>query len=344
MRKMRLLQRMGLVALMGLAGPADAKVAFAGFDLEGHRGARDERPENTLAAFAHALEVGVSTLELDLAVTRDGQVVVTHNQHLEPSLARHDDGRWATDKPLVYSLTLAELKTFDVGGVNPLDPYWLAHGRFQQAIPGERIPTLAEVFELTRRYGADRVNFNIETKIDPRKPDNTPDPATFSRKVLDVVRQFGVRDRVMVQSFDWRTLAEVRRMDKDVTLVALTAEQPLWGADGLYREVGRAGCSPWMAGHDIDDHGGDFVTAAKLAHANVISPYHGEVTPDVVAQARRLGLKVVPWTVNEIGDMTRLIEMGVDGLITDRPTVLRKVLQERGMAVPPPVLKPAGGV
>ncbi len=318
------------------APPAAAKVTFDGFDLVAHRGGRDERPENTLAAFAHALEVGVSTLELDLAITSDGQVVVSHNPFLEPFLARDRTGRWVDEgaKPLIFRLTLEEIKTFDVGAVNPFSGYWLLHGKGQVAAPGERIPTLGEVFELVARTGNDRVRFNIETKLDPRWPDRAPDPATFARKVLDVVNKHGMRDRVMIQTFDWRILSEVRRLDKAITLVALTAEVPSWGADGIYREVGKAGCSPWMGGLDIDDFDGDYVRAAKAINADVVSPIYQEVTPALVGEAHRLGLKIVPWTVNEVADMAQLIELGVDGIITDRPTVLRKVLLDRKMAVP----------
>ncbi len=335
----RIANRIGFAFICLYLVPAYAKPAWDGFDLEGHRGARDERPENTLAAFGHALSVGVSTLELDLAITRDGQVVVSHDSRVSPHLARDKAGRWleGSSGPLIYDLTYDELRDFDVGGINPLNPYWLLHGRGQQTSPGERIPALAQVFALARRLGADRVRFNIETKLDPTRPDETPDPYTFVRKVLDVVKAHGMRDRVLVQSFDWRTLTEIRRLDKDVATVALTAEQPTWGPGGLYREVGRPGCSPWLAGLDIDDFGGDYVRAAKAIHADVISPFYQELSPELIAGAHQLGMKVVPWTVNEPADIARLVDLGVDGLITDRPTAARKVLADKGVALPEPL-------
>ncbi|MBM3269275.1 MAG: glycerophosphodiester phosphodiesterase [Candidatus Sericytochromatia bacterium] len=318
--------------------PAEARSGWPAFDLQGHRGARDERPENTLAGFAHTLGVGVSTLELDLAITRDGEVVVSHDLHLAPHLTRDGAGRWlgGPSGPLIYDLTYAELATFDVGAINPLSPYWLLHGREQQAVPGERIPTLGQVFDLAKRHGAD-VRFNVETKIDPRRPGDAPDPYTYARKVLAVVSNHGLRDRVMVQSFDWRTLLEVRRLDKEIALVALTAEQPVWGPDGLYREVGRPGCSPWMAGLDIDDFEGNYVRAAKSIGVAVVSPYHGELTAAIVAEAHALGMRVVPWTVNDPADIARLVDMGVDGVITDRPTAARKILAAKGVKLPAPV-------
>lgn len=327
------------ILLIALAAPSLGQTPPQGFDLEAHRGGRNARPENTLAAFRYALDLGVSTLEMDLQVTRDGEVVVSHNAVLEPFLARDPSGRWVdpAHPPLIYGLTLQEVKRYDVGAVNPAyETYWNAHGKFQQASPGERVPTLAEVFELVRRHGDTQVRFNLETKLDPRHPERSPDPYTFVSKVLDVVNRHGMRDRVMLQSFDWRTLLECRRLDKRIPLAALTAEQPAWGASGLYREVGKPGCSPWMAGFDIDDFQGNYVRAAKAIHATVVSPAYKEVTPELVAEAHALGQKLVPWTVNDRRDMTRLIDMGVDGIITDDPALLRQVLQEKGIAVPEP--------
>lgn len=327
------------ILLVALAAPSLGETPPRAFDLEAHRGGRNARPENTLAAFRYALELGVSTLELDLQVTRDGEVVVSHNAVLEPYLARDASGRWVdpAHPPLIYGLTLPEVKRYDVGAVNPAyETYWNAHGKFQQASPGERVPTLSEVFELVKRHGDSRVRFNLETKLDPRHPERSPDPTTFVTRVLEVVNRHGMRDRVMLQSFDWRTLLECRRLSKGIPLVALTAEQPAWGPGGMYREVGKPGCSPWMAGFDIDDFEGNYVRAAKAIQADVVSPAYKEVTPELVAEAHSLGQKMVPWTVNDRRDMTRLIDMGVDGIITDDPALLRQVLQEKGIAVPEP--------
>jgi glycerophosphoryl diester phosphodiesterase len=119
-------------------------------------------------------------------------------------------------------------------------------------------------------------------------------------------------------------------MDKNITLVALTSEVPEW-PDGLMRQAGKPGCSPWMAGFDIDDFGGDYVKAAKAVHADIVSPYFREVTPGVVKEAHALGMKVVPWTVNTKEEMIKLIDMGVDGIISDRPDILKQVLQEKGI-------------
>ena len=153
---------------------------------------------------------------------------------------------------------------------------------------------------------------------------------------MDVVKKYHMENRVTIQSFDWKTLQEVRKMDQNITIVALTSEQPSWGPGGLYRQNGVPGASPWMGGLDIDDFKGDYVKAAKAIHADVISPYWEELTPELVAEAHKLGMKVVPWTVNNEKDMEKLLAMGVDGMISDKPEVLRNLLIKKGIKVPAP--------
>src|SRR5215469_16843063 len=155
------------------------------FDIEAHRGGRALLPENTLPAFANALSMGVDTLELDMGVTRDGVVVISHERGLNPDLARAPDGKYVTaDTPLV-SLTLAEVKQYDVGQIRPGSAY-AARFPDQRAVPGTRIPTLAELFALVRRSGDRHVRFNIETKIDPNHPQESPDPQDFVTAVLEL--------------------------------------------------------------------------------------------------------------------------------------------------------------
>jgi glycerophosphoryl diester phosphodiesterase len=321
-----------LLALCFIA-PVEAKITFRGFDLEAHRGGRDLFPENTIPAFQHALDLGVTTLELDCQMTKEGIPVVSHNPKLDSHLTKGPDGKWIPrgKEPTIFAMTLEEVKKYDVGAINPDDKsYYDSHGRTQKAIPGTRIPTLDEVFQLVEKKNNNTVLFNIETKSYADHPpfELGPDPYTFAKALLDVIKKHHLENRVMIQSFDWRTLLEVRRLDKNITLSALTSEQPQW-PDGLMREVGRPGCSPWMAGFDIDDFKGDYVQACHAIHADIISPYFVEVTPEIVQEAHTLGMKVVPWTVNRKEEMEKLIDMGVDGIISDRPDLLKEVLQQK---------------
>jgi len=334
MKRILLLPAACLLVMLA-ALPGLAKVKISGFDLEGHRGARDLYPENTLPAFQHALDLGVTTLEMDCQITKDGIPVISHNPKLDAHLAKGPDGRWVEKgkEPVIFKMTLQEVKKYDVGAINPASKdYYEAHGRTQKTIPGTRIPTLDEVFQLVEKSGNRKVFFNIETKSCADHPpfELGPDPHTFAKAILDVVHKHHLEDRVIIQSFDWRTLLEVRRMDSNITLAALTSEVPEW-PDGLMRQAGKPGCSPWMAGFDIDDFKGDYVKAARAVNADIVSPWFMEVTPGVLREAHELGMKVVPWTVNKKEDMRRLIDMGVDGIISDRPDILKEVLKEKGI-------------
>ena len=199
-------------SLIAVGGTLALPSAAAAFDLQGHRGARALAPENTLAAFRRALEVGVHTLELDLGMSRDGVLVISHEPRLNPALTRDAQGRWIGEPgaPL-HALTLAEIRAHDVGRLKPGTRYAQGFPR-QQAADGERMPTLDELFERVRAWGASGVRFNIETKLTPHEPTLTPDPEAFAAAVVETVRRHGVAGRVTVQSFDWRTLALVRRL------------------------------------------------------------------------------------------------------------------------------------
>ena len=192
------------------AGWLAAVPAGHAFDLQGHRGARGLMPENTLEGFAAALSIGVTTLELDLALTKDGVVVVSHDSHLNPDHTRGPDGAFLNGKgPAIRSLTLAELKRYDVGRLKPGTAYGASLPE-QRAVDGATIPTLAEVFDLVRRARADHIRFNIETKITPESGAEVADPETFAAAVVRDVRTAGMAARVSVQSFDWRTLAAIK--------------------------------------------------------------------------------------------------------------------------------------
>src|SRR5258707_5612600 len=180
-RRHRKMTRIGLLvcALWGAS-----LMPAAAFDLQGHRGARGLSPENTLAAFRTALGLGVSTLETDLAVTKDGVVVISHDPLLNPDLVRGPDGQWiAAPGPTIHSLTLAELKRYDIGRLNPANKY-AQQFPGQKPADGERFPTLAELFAAA---GPD-VRFNIEIKTDPARPADTPDPATLAPPAIDADR------------------------------------------------------------------------------------------------------------------------------------------------------------
>jgi glycerophosphoryl diester phosphodiesterase len=301
------------------------------FDLQGHRGARGLAPENTLSGFAAALSLGVTTLEFDVGVTADGVVVVSHDRRLNPAIVRDADGSWLPDwGPALRELSRAELETFDVGRLNPANRY---AARFPDQTPddGARVPSLAEVIALTRKAGNDRVRFNMEPKLSPLRPDEALEPEAFARAVLDVLESEGVLHRATIQSFDWRTLRHVQRLAPAVPTAYLTAQQS-W-MDNVQK--GRPGASPWTAGLDVDAHQGSIPRLVAAAGGKIWSPYHKEVDKSQLDEAHSLGLAVIVWTVDSPEDMRALIDLGVDGIITDYPDRLRRVLDEKGIPLPP---------
>lgn len=310
-----------LAAALLVAGPA----ALA-FDLQGHRGARGLLPENTLAGFERALRIGVSTLEMDAAVTADGVVVLSHDPVLNPDLVRGPDGQWLGEPLVIRQLTHDRLQAFDVGRLRPGSAYARTFAG-QQPMDGSRIPTLAAVFALVKRLGAAHVQFDIETKMDLHNPQHTLEPEAFVQALLKVVREAGMEDRVMVQSFDWRTLQVVRTLAPRIRTVYLSTQMPRF--TNLDSPV-------WTAGFTLAGHG-SVPAMVKAAGGHVWSPNFQVLTADAVRQAQSMGLKVVPWTVNAEADIERVLELGVDGMISDYPDRVRAGMQRRGMPLPPAV-------
>lgn len=298
------------------------------FDVEAHRGGRALRPENTLPAFANALSIGVDTLELDVGVTADGAIVVSHERGLNPDLARDASGVYVAPPGTPFiRLRLDEVRQYDVGQIRP-DSAYAKQFPDQRAVPGTPIPTLKEVFALVRTSGNTSVRFNIETKIDPNHPEESPDPQRFVAMLLDLIEAERFTDRVMIQSFDWRTLQLVQQRAPQVPTVYLTLQR------GKGRTVALDRATNWMAGFNPADYGGSLPRTIKAAGGAVWSPYFGDVSPALISEAHDLGLRVVVWTVNKPEDMARLIELGVDGIISDRPDLLRQVAGEKGIALP----------
>jgi glycerophosphoryl diester phosphodiesterase len=253
--------------------------------VHGHRGARGMMPENTLPAFEYAIQAGVDVLELDVAVTKDNVLVVSHDSFLNPTICRD-----APKGTTIRSLTLAELKQYDCGSLkNPQYPR-------QTPVPGTRIPTLDDVLDLAPRG---KFEFNIETKSNPRHPEYTPSPEEFSKLLLTTIRKHGLQKRVIVQSFDFRTLRAMKKLDASIRLSALYNGQPK-----------------------------SFIEIAREAEAGIVSPEVKLVTKEQVSEAHRAGLQVIPWTANTSEEWRRLIDAGVDAIISDYPADLISFLKK----------------
>lgn len=328
-----------------LAAPAaadnPARLKGDRFDVQAHRGGLGLVVESTLAAFANGLAVGVSTLELDVQITEDGQAVVTHDRRvsgqkcLDTAPVVPGDPEYPYVGKYVKDLTLAQVRTLDCGTLT------LPSRPGQRPSPGARMPLLREVFALVEAQRARKVMFNIETKVEAGAPHETAPREQFVQVVALEVRRARLLDRVTIQSFDWGALMRMREVEPRLPIVALTNGQQ-------FLQAGQPGASPWLGGIDIDDFGGSLVRAAASFGADAISPVHGDpqggavtdpgylpyTTPAMVREAHAAGMLVIPWTVNDAPTMRSLLDAGVDGIITDYPDRLRAVLAERGWKLP----------
>jgi glycerophosphoryl diester phosphodiesterase len=271
--------------------------------VHGHRGARAWRPENTIPAFQFAIDHGVDVLELDLAVTKDNVLVVSHNPTLAPNSfpgERICKGPQLAPMTPIHTMTLAEVRQYDCGSVA------LAAFPNQVAVPGTKVATFDEVLDLAKGTPAnDRIQFNVETKSFPNHPELTPPPAEFVALIVAAIKQHNVDPaRIILQSFDWRTLAEMRKQ---------------WPAIRLSALVGAVKYDAMM-GHT--DPTKDFAAIAKLTGAEIISPDWSLVTPEQVAAAHQAGAQVAPYTPNTPEAWQKLADAGVDAIITDDPVAL----------------------
>lgn len=331
MRPMLATLALGLSLGLLPLGPAHA------LDLQGHRGARGLAPENTLAGFALALGIGVTTLELDIAITKDDVLVISHDPKLNADITRGPDGRFIdAPGPTIRQLTWSELQRYDVGRLRPGTRYAGQHAQ-QQGSDGVRVPRLADLFALVRKSGNEQVRFAIETKVTPFNADETVAPEPFARAVIAAIREAGVAPRSTILSFDWRTLAVVQKEAPEIGTVYLSAQQQWLDNIGADKPEGSA----WTAGVQYKDHG-SVAKMIRAAGGRIWSSFHGDLDAAKVKEAQALGLQVLAWTVNAPRDIARVLDLGVDGIVSDRPDLVRDEMKRRGLPLPPatPVAAP----
>ncbi|MGM0738812.1 MAG: glycerophosphodiester phosphodiesterase family protein [Bacteroidota bacterium] len=280
-----------------------------GFDLQGHRGAMGLKPENTLSSFYEAVDLGVTTIEFDLAVSREHQLVISHEPWFRTDICLQPDGSPIPPKEerrfRIYELDAAEIARFDCGSLqHPSHPE-------QQTVSASKplmSQAIAAVDEYVQAQGRPPIHYNIEIKSNPEwDAVITPAPDVFARLVheellsLEAELQTTLRNRVNVQSFDPRPLHAFRDMAPNIPLAILT-----------YTE------------ERVDDHLDYFGL-----QPDIYSPNYGILTPEHVNRAHELGMRVIPWTVNNKDDMQRMMELGVDGLITDYPNRFNELYRRR---------------
>ena len=265
------------------------------FDVQGHRGARGLLPENTIPAFLRALELGVTTLEMDAVIAKDSTVVVSHEPWMSGVICKRPDGKWVINakKHNIFAMTYDEVAQYDCGTrINPRFPR-----QQKQKVAKPRLIDVIEAAEsYAREHGLSPVQYNIETKARPDWDGTfTPDPETFTRLLYDVLVETGIKDRAILQSFDVRTLRVGRRLDPSWRLALLISSD--YNA-GLAANLDTLGFTP-----------------------AIYSPDYRLVDADLIREAHERGMQIIPWTVNTLKEMQRLKALGVDGLITDYPDI-----------------------
>jgi glycerophosphoryl diester phosphodiesterase len=311
------------------------------FDLQAHRGGIGMTTEESLEGFGKAMRLGVTTLELDTHVTKDQKVVVNHDRQISAQKCK-DTAPVTLGDPMypyvgkyIKDLTLAQIKTMDCG-------YQQLPGfPEQEQIKGHRMVELKDVLNLVKSYNARRIKLNIETKVEAGAPEQTAPRELFVRRVYEEIHASGIEDQVTIQSFDWGALKEMHKLAPKYPLVALTNYD--------FLQVGKPGASPWLGGIDADDYDGDFVkAAAAVPGVTALSPVYGfpqdgvvsnpefrfYVDDKMVSEAHKRGLKVVPWTCDDPATLEALMDMGIDGIITNYPNRVRDIMAERGMRLP----------
>jgi glycerophosphoryl diester phosphodiesterase len=281
-----------LIVLPGL-GVAQPKVYTPKFDVQGHRGCRGLRPENTVPAFLLALDSGVTTLEMDVVITRDRQVVVSHEPWMSGSICLDPAGKEIalkdTLKHNIYALTYEEVRRYDCGSKgNERFPEQLKMAAYKPLLKD----VIVAVENHIKNHTKYEVDYNIEIKSDPRGDDKYhPKPEEFTKLVYDLVDQYLPMSRVVIQSFDFRALKHLHTQYPDLRTAALIESKK-----SLEANLKALGFTP-----------------------SIYSPYYKFVTPDMVKQCKVLKMRLIPWTVNDEREMLALKGMGVDGLITDYP-------------------------
>jgi len=288
----------------------------------GHRGAAGLAPENTLAAFSRAIGLGVDAVELDVLLSADGELMVHHDYALRTEIARDSEGNWVAgdQELLIKNLTADQLKAYDVGRLKPGTAYGT---RFpdQQAADGQRIPRLKEVIKLLQRENAGQTGLWIEIKTSPEKPQCTPPPETVARAVAELAADFGFLARTRVLSFDWRALACLQRIAPGIPTLFLTSEMT------VDQSRDPATIRLWSGGLNSSDYSGSLPEMVRAGGGRYWAARYSQLTPERIGRAHELGIAVYTWTVDGADDMRRLLAMGVDGIISNRPDVLLALLE-----------------
>ena len=287
----------------------------------GHQGAAGLAPGNTLAGVSLAIDLGVDAIELDVMLSADAELVVHHDFTLNSERTRTEQGKWLVDSELIpiNTMTVDQLQSYDVGRLKPGSR---SARRFPDQVPadGQRIPTLEEVFKIIKKTGPDGPDLFLEIKTSPEKSDVSPSPQVMADKVVQLIDEHDLAERCKILSFDWRALSRVNQIAPYIATVYLTSRlKQLKVFDNNTTLL-------WTAGIDPADHGRSLSEMIKASGGKYWGAKHSEIWQSHVDKAHEADLRVYVWTVDSESDMRRFVDIGIDGIITNRPDLLKEVV------------------
>jgi len=288
--------------------------------IYGHRGARGVLPENTLESFKYLFENNIRAYETDILISKDNIPVITHDFKLDPSYTKDVNGNWIEDENIkIIDLTYEEILKYDVGTLNKLSRY----GRKfinQKSLDNQKIPKLSDLLKLSSDNDFDDLLINLEIKSTPIEEGLTPSPEEMVKIVIDEVGRSNLSDKIIYSSFDWRVLREIKERDPKIPRAHLTS-----GAKGKIYDK-----SPWLDFTPLHSE----VELPKLIKAlggSAWHPNYKDVNKEIIEISRNEGLPVNVWTVNKEQDMLRMIDYGVDGIMTDYPLKLKELCDKENI-------------
>ena len=294
--------------------------------IYGHRGARGDLPENTLESFKYLFKNNINAYETDILISKDLIPVITHDFRLDPSFTKDNEGNWITDENIIiFDLSYDELLKFDVGALNKLSRYGR---RFvnQKTLENQKIPKLSELLELSSKNKSENLLINLEIKSTPDEENLTPTPEEMVKLVMKEVNKSNLQNKIIISSFDWRTLTEIKNLYPEISRAYLSFQQQT----GIKIKNTIYNRSPWMSFLPFFEKY-ELPKIIKSQGGKAWHPYHKDITKKLVEISHQEDLPVNDWTVNEEYDMLKMIEYSVDGIMTDYPLRLKELCDKENI-------------
>ena len=287
--------------------------------IYGHRGARGVLPENTLDSFQYLFDNDIKAYETDILISKDLVPVITHDFRLSPSMTKDSEGNWLEDEDIkIIDLTYDQISKYEVGSLNKLTKYGR---RFlnQKKLPNQKIPKLNQLLDLTTQNNTSDLIINLEIKSTPVQENLTPSPEVLAKIVIEEVNKSSLTDKIIYSSFDWRVLREIKNYNSEIPRAYLTQDQR-----NIYDQ------SPWMDFTPLHNNV-DLPKLIKAHGGKAWHPYHKNLNDKNIKIAQSENLPVNVWTVNKEDDMLRMIDIGVDGIMTDYPVQLKELCEKKNI-------------